>query len=315
MATPMTYYINTKKSQRLKHQIFKTGIDEYYKEEHKYANGKTIPVQSFQDEIRLGLNEDEPFMVARFGATELLATSVIDCRMIWKYQDVLGQLLQWSGFFPAEIPEMQKFAKMMHGAMPYADMMAIWNLDMEEYYIRKYMKSGMKMSRLRYLEPWFAEKPWTSVLKGKKVLVIHPFSDTIEKQYEKHDKLFENPTILPEFELITQKAVQTIAGQRDKRFKTWFDALDYMYEEAMGKEFDITLIGCGAYGFPLAAKLKKAGKKVVHMGGVLQILFGIEGGRWDSDEKVRNLYNPYWTRPSIKEKPSNAGSVEKGCYW
>jgi len=54
--------------------------------------------------------------------------------------------------------------------------------------------------------------------------------------------------------LLTLKAVQTIANTKDDRFDTWFDALDYMYNEALKLDFDVALIGCGAYGYPLAAK-------------------------------------------------------------
>ena len=41
-----------------------------------------------------------------------------------------------------------------------------------------------------------------------------------------------------------------------------FDALNYMYNEAMKKNFDVAIIGYGAYGFPLVAT---------------QLLFGIIG--------------------------------------
>ena len=60
-------------------------------------------------------------------------------------------------------------------------------------------------------------------LKGKRVLVIHPFDDTIQKQYLRRETLFDDPNILPEFELHTIKAVQTIVGTKDERFETWFD--------------------------------------------------------------------------------------------
>lgn len=83
---------------------------------------------------------------------------------------------------------------------------------------------------------------------------------------------------MPEFELKVLKAVQTLAGGQDDRFTDWFEALDYMYCEALKMEFDVAIIGCGAYGMPLAAKLKQAGKKAVHLGGVTQILFGIKEG-------------------------------------
>lgn len=98
-------------------------------------------------------------------------------------------------------------------------------------------------------------------------------------------------------------------------FATWFDALDHMFVEALEKPFDVALVGCGAYGFPLAARLKRAGKKVVHLGGVLQLLFGIQGKRWDNRPAYRVLYNESWTRPSPEETPPSASQVDGGVYW
>ncbi len=166
---------------------------------------------------------------------------------------------------------------------------------------RRYLQNS-EYCELRSIEPYYYDNPWSKSLEGKKVLVIHPFADTIASQYKKREKLFDNKEVLPEFELQTIKAVQTIAGTKDDRFKDWFEALEYMYNEATKKDFDIALIGCGAYGFPLAAKLKKAGKQTVHMGGSLQILFGIKGKRWDNHEIIGKLYNDAWVRPGEKEK-------------
>jgi hypothetical protein len=123
------------------------------------------------------------------------------------------------------------------------------------------------------------------------------------------------PYVLPEFKLETLKAVQTIAGQRDERFNNWFEAIDYMYKKATEIDFDVAIIGCGAYGFPLAAKLKQAGKVAIHMGGVTQILFGIKGARWDIHPEASKLYNEYWVRPRAEDVPENAEGVEDRCYW
>lgn len=49
-----------------------------------------------------------------------------------------------------------------------------------------------------------------------------------------------------------------------------------MKDEIDKRDYDIALIGCGAYGFPLAAHIKRSGKKAVHLGGALQLLFGIK---------------------------------------
>jgi hypothetical protein len=88
-----------------------------------------------------------------------------------------------------------------------------------------------------------------------------------------------------------------------------------MYDEAMSKDIDIALIGCGAYGFPLATRLKKAGKQAVHIGGSLQILFGIKGKRWDDHEIIGKLYNDAWVRPGDNEKVNGSSVVENSCYW
>jgi len=90
-----------------------------------------------------------------------------------------------------------------------------------------------------------------------------------------------------------------------------------MYNQAKKIDFDVAIIGCGAYGFPLAAKLKDLGKTVIHMGGVTQMLFGIRGQRWETDVKAGaiNLPNEYWVRPDKNEVPLNSNQIEGGCYW
>ena len=80
-------------------------------------------------------------------------------------------------------------------------------------------------------------------------------------------------------------------------------------------EFDIAIIGCGAYGFPLAAFVKKLGKKAIHLGGATQILFGIKGKRWDNFETISKLYNQHWVYPDKSEYPDNYKMVGEGCYW
>ena len=172
------------------------------------------------------------------------------------------------------------------------------------------------ITRLTALEPWYVEHPWTGGLSGKKVLVIHPFRETILRQYEKREMLFDSPETLPEFaDLQVVQAVQTIAGNTDGRFRDWFEALDWMYTEAVKIDFDTAIIGSGAYGFPLAAKLKAAGKQAFHMGGATQLLFGIKGSRWDNHPVIGRLYNEHWVRPAESERPRSANIVEGGCYW
>lgn len=110
--------------------------------------------------------------------------------------------------------------------------------------------------------------------------------------------------------------MQTIAGTQNNDFETWFDALDFMKNEISSKDFDIALIGCGAYGLPLAAHVKRMGKIAIQLAGWTQMLFGIYGNRWIEDQKeYAHFVNEHWTRPNETEKPKHSAIVENGCYW
>ena len=259
-----------------------------------------------------------PFAAVRFGGTE--AKTIADV-LYTKAGGKLGglsdktlyRIMNLSGFFPDDKEQLFRFTDLYMECAKDVDILGVWNIVMQSYLADEVTKDA-KLAELRMFEPYYFNDPWTKTLKGKKVLVIHPFAGTIESQYKKKEQLFDNKDILPEFELCTVKAVQTLAGEKDSRFDTWFDALDFMYGEAMSKDFDIALIGCGAYGFPLATKLKNAGKQAVHIGGSLQILFGIKGKRWDNHEIISRFYNDAWIRPGESEIIKKSETVEGSCY-
>lgn len=117
------------------------------------------------------------------------------------------------------------------------------------------MQKGLNICELGSLEPWFSDYPWSAALKGKKVLVIHPFSETIQKQYKNREYIFPNTEILPEFELQTLKAVQTIAGEMGSRwtvpeYKGKFTALFneyWVYPDDSEKPKNAKIVEDGCY--------------------------------------------------------------------
>lgn len=261
----------------------------------------------------------KPFAAARFGGTETKTIAdVLYTQAGGHFGGVndrtLERIMQLSGFFPADRAALNQFTRLYLECCPDIDLLGVWNILLQSYLADECTTNAV-LAELRMFEPYYFEHPWTAALQGRKVVVIHPFARTIESQYQKRKNLFTNPYVLPAFELRTVKAVQTLAGEKDERFTTWFEALDYMYEECMKEDFDVALIGCGAYGFPLAAKIKRAGKQAVHIGGSLQLLFGIKGSRWDNHEIISKLYNDAWVRPSETEKIKKSEAVEKSCYW
>lgn len=287
-----------------------------------YANQWVLRKQDTHNRIADMIRSGKPFMVARFGNTELcVMAGVLKRRLFGSTPEIEAWFEEWfhnlgelSGFFPAKKELAEDFTDLMLDCCKEVDIQAMFHCYMDDYMMTEFMPEA-KVTFLNHIEPWRCKCPWTAALKGKKVLVIHPFDKSIQSQYQKRELLFENPDILPEFELKTLKAVQTIAGEKDERFATWFEALDYMYKEAMKIDFDIAIIGCGAYGFPLAAKLKRAGKQVIHMGGATQILFGIKGRRWIDNPRAQVKFNDAWTFPQNSETPQNCNVVENHCYW
>lgn len=279
------------------------------------------------------LVSDKPVMIARYGSTELSAivnylgvnrkiNNYIYNYLVgktpqwWWSENIIQQMKNWSGFFPANHINIEKFCKLMIKDSSEVDILASWLKD--EKYLENELKNAEYVKGI-YIEPFWASVPWTKFLLGKKVLVVHPFAKQIEEQYKKRHVLFNNPDILPEFHLITLEAVQSLGGNCED-FNDWFDALNYMKTKIDNIDYDICLIGCGAYGFPLAAHVKRQGKKAIHLGGVLQLLFGIKGKRWmdpdyNSQHDYTQLMNQNWEFPYEKLKPKNANEVEGSCYW
>ena len=310
------YYIKSKLQEK---NASPDRIRRYLKNKSVVANGKVQTAEEINNCIKDMILSGNPFLAGRFGATELFCVRTFDFEVESKYDKVLSQMENWSGFFPSKKELGDKFKNLMLDLLPEANVMGIWMLPFEEYYLNSYGNKQLKTTYLLDLEPWSSpEKPWSAALKGKKVLVSHPFKETIERQYKRREEIFPGTDILPKFELITLKAVQTVAGEEDNRFSTWFDALEWMYQEAMKIDFDVAIIGCGAYGFPLAAKLKQAGKQAIHLAGATQLLFGIKGKRWEENTAfayVQKFFNDAWVYPSDEDKPKAANKVEGGCYW
>ena len=277
------------------------------------------------------LISDKPCMIARFGSTELTCLSNYlgvnsnkgkyfdyikgTTQAWWWEENIINQMQQWSGFFPAREDKIVQFCELMMNDIPEVDILGSWLAN--EQLFEEELQNCTKIN-FELLNPYFSQVPWTKALEGKKILVVHPFANTIEQQYKKRELLFED-NLLPEFELQTIKAVQSIAGNSTE-FSDWFEALDYMKTEIDKRDYDICLIGCGAYGFPLAAHVKRMGKKSIQMGGSLQLLFGIRGKRWEDPNynpiyNYSRLINKHWVKPADEEKPSGAAIVEGACYW
>ena len=286
--------------------------------------------QAASDLIKKRLLCDRPCMIARLGTNELNAIlnhlDTIDdsgfftkankfikneIGPIWWDDKIIFLMKYFAGFFPANSSTLEKFAKTMLTDIQQIDILGSWQDS--EVRLKGYFPNAT-IVQLQDLEPYYHTNPWSEALLGKKVLVIHPYKDSIQKQYARRQLLYKDPRILPEFEMITLRAVQSIAGNQTV-FSDWFEAFEWMCQRIRDIDFDVAIIGAGAYGLPLASFVKSIGKKAIHLGGATQILFGIRGSRWDPLPFFKQLYNDSWVRPLPEETPENYQDIESGCYW
>jgi hypothetical protein len=265
------------------------------------------------------ISRNEPLLIARLGSVEL------SCLRFYLEKrngsrgytrKIKTTMSNPAGFFPVEDASLDAFAQLYLEHLPQVNLMGVWFNQYEDVICNTYCPNA-ELVDLDCLEPFRFSNPWSSRLAGRKVLVVHPFAESIRTQYtEKRKLLFPVPNVLPDFELKTLKTVQSIAGAKVD-FASWFDAYRHMCDEIARVDFDICIIGAGAYGLPLASFAKQLGKKAIHLGGVTQILFGIKGRRWEREyeDTTAKLFNEHWVRPLPSETPVNKNKIEKSCYW
>jgi len=303
---------------------------------HKVKDYAEFIGQEASDIIKSKLEGPDPCLISRFGAVEL--NTLINYILIkraklkpfrsvikyinkeypysyWWDSSIYHTLRNNAGFFPIIDEQIEKFCELYLDNLKHIDILGSW-IDREDF-VKKYYSPAIIQIRISDIEPYFHTSPWSFALKGRKVLVIYPFEDSIRNQYAIRSLLFKNPDVLPDFELITYKPIQT-NGLCDEslKYKTWFEALNTMKNDISKIDFEIAIIGAGAYGLPLGVFIKEMGKKALHMGGATQLLFGIRGRRWDELDWYRdNLFNANWVHPLPQETPGYYKNIENGCYW
>jgi hypothetical protein len=271
-----------------------------------------------QGNLKIGelISSNTPFIAGKMGAVEQQVVKYFMANKSW------DDSLRWhasnhAGVTPPTDFVLDYFIKEYVDALSNMDLLTIWFPDQtnsEEFrFSEHFCKNAEFIAGLQALEPFYHQNPWSKYLEGKKVLVVHPFESSIKEQFSKKELLFEDKNVLPDFELITFKTYQTHGGGNTDL--PWNVCYEDMINRINSLDFHVALVGCGAYGLPVCNQIKKMGKPVVHVGGGLQIMFGIKGNRWDNMPAVNKYYNQNWKRPYDYEKTRNHAVVEGSTYW
>jgi len=260
------------------------------------------------------LQEKQPFLVGRIGHTEgrILGEYLFRNR---RYSRLTRkEAHQFSGIFPVAPELLDCFAEIYGGAIANSDLLGFWQTAFQAQLLSVQYPT-IPITSLSALEPYLHVSPWSANLAGLRVVVVHPFAQSIITQYTtKRVSLFTDQRVLPQFSLQVVAPPQTLAPLTGG-FTDWLLAYQDLVSRVLEREFDVALLGCGAYGLPLGAAIKASGRQAIHLGGALQILFGIRGKRWDQLPMIAALMNDHWVRPAFEETPISASRVDGACYW
>jgi hypothetical protein len=286
-------------------------------ERAKYLGTEILPPQEGNDLIARSIQR--PCAIGKIGSGEMAALRHYLSRSdasgnceSWGWQTT--NLYQIAGVYPPEPGIFSRFCKEFAQALTHLDVLAVW-FNLGEHAAHRRFAPKATLTALRALEPFYHDRPWSQHLAGKRVLVVSPFADTIQAQYQRRQQIWrKKPETLPDFQLLTLRSPLS-AFLATPAYPDWCAALDVMREQMASIACDVAIVGAGAWSLPLVAHAKSLGACAIHLGGGTQLLFGIKGGRWDTHPQISAYFNEAWTRPSLSETPQGVQKIEGGCYW
>lgn len=292
-----------------------------------YCGKQLLENEALNADMLKKLNGNESFMFARLGMTEAYIVGeyiekTLGMRITYD-ENWISWLYKTSGFFGSKDSidvDVDRYAKLTLDAVAETDYFACWQPLYVDFIAKHFAKKAnlFKYNKVTgHAVNSIEDNHWSKGLKGKRVLVVSSFPESIKKQYEIKEKLCNKiERCLPDFELVTIKSPETQMGENAQEYTDWFDAFSKLEEQVLNTDFDVALIGCGAYGYPLAASVRRSGKTAIELCGSLVKLFGIYGsgleGRWG--EELKSWKTDYWIRP-IDTPPACYKQIERGSYW
>ena len=325
-------------------------MSENYKLSRKRNNeGYKFLYDSIKDSIQEKSNSNQksnqkPIMIGKIGANELLliyqSIGIMNNQIADYSPDIKREGCLGAGIFPPTKEGFLIFIKAYLDAIKSMNIMASWNdniLQIEEYVWNNYIINSKKdetlgLVELTTLESFYTEPKywWQNLYENKTILVISPFTKSIQTQLDlsKRDKVWTGKWSGFWSKNITFKYVKFahpyyISSDEDKaNYPKTLELLLHKYQNEIDKlgNFDIALIGTGAYSILLCDYIKRIKKKnAFHLGGGLQMMFGVYGHRWEpsfnNSPFLKEYMNEYWIRPLTEEIPPMYQAQENGAYF
>jgi hypothetical protein len=283
-------------------------------------NLSMLSADQVSTEIAKNLKNKTPYTAAKIGSNEyfllhwLMGENISNSRF--------DALHDSAGLFPNDKKFYLKYAELFAESLKTIDLLGLWTGKGEPDFYKK-MGLSCYITNFENFAGDFdnagkaLNSYWFNEMKGYKVFVISSFANLINERANKTNwnQYWNGRIPWPEPEFI--HAVPFPYGFDPLTQLRYKDSIELLYrfkeEHQIAMEnSDLILVGCGAYALPILAWVKEHNKVAIHLGGTIQLLFGIKGGRWDT---FADLYNEHWIRPGAEHTPESAKTVENSCYW
>jgi hypothetical protein len=266
------------------------------------------------------IQAEKPFFIGRIAGCELKVAYYHRMNRLLEVSQELNELENNAGIYSPSQDSLTKYSAALIKSYEHCSAIAEWDgkvfaLTGEgQQFIQRKTPNTPKFDA-RALEPYYFSNNWMSALKGKNILIIHPFSKTLEKQTSKLKSLFPNQPWFEDCAIQFLSPPLTLAGNHDN--KSWDEHLEpFLKKISDMPQFDIALVAAGGYGMLISDYIfTHCNKSVMYIGGALQLFFGVIGKRWFDNKDIVKMVNDDWIRPSSQDRPQNFSRVEKGCYW
>ena len=275
-----------------------------------------IPHTEFHGRVVQAVANGQPLSVGRLGGVEASILMWADGRAnfrwpIWSLFSDTRSGATNAGIRPRNKESYHLFARLCRGAMEGLDLQGVWSSGYEA------VCSGKGAQReffdVEITGPDGANpKHWLCSLQGKRVLVVSPFDVTIQKQIPRLAEIWPQSDWMRGTEFCSVPFPYLIDEGCPE---TWWEVYERLGKIVSAGNYDVALFGCGGLGLPFAHLAKKAGRVGIHLGGHLQLIFGIYGKRHIEQDWHRQHINEAWVRPGAAEVAKTASRVEGGCYW
>lgn len=272
--------------------------------------------------IKSIIEQNNPFFIGRIAGCELKVAYFYQQGNLFDIVDELRELENNAGIYTRDNVSLAEYSKKLIESYDHCTIIAEWEQEGKVFahtgsgqeFIKKRTLNIPKIDA-RALEPYYFKDNWMPALKGKKILIVHPFSKTLEKQIKNFKNIFPDKSWFENCQIDFAIPPLTLAGNHQN--KDWQEHLSPFLESLKQKsDFDIALVAAGGYGMLVADYIfKEMNKSVMYIGGALQLFFGVIGKRWFDNKEILKMVNDDWIRPNKEDKPDNFTRVEKGCYW